>query len=138
MYELADLPLKLNKNIKIWGPWEGKPPQKILFEGTKYFSLLEVLDAIYWDISFMGGPAENKEFIEDMNSRVDDIKSGITKGIPAEEVFKELGMEMPEANEGGFKMILSPDVVAQFGLNPDDFEGIDMNEDDDESAVGHT
>jgi len=138
MYELADLPLKLNTNIKIWGPWEGKPPQKVLFEGKKYFSLLEVLDAIYWDISFMGGPAENKEFIEDMNSRVDDIKSGITKGIPAEEVFKELGMEMPEANEGGFKMILSPDVVAQFGLNPDDFEGIDMNEDDDESAVGHT
>lgn len=129
MYELADLPLKLNTALKIWGPWEGKPPQKVIFEGKKDYCLLDVLDAIYWDISFMGGPAENSEFIEEMNGRVDDIKAGIAKCIPAEEVFKELGMDPPEKKEGGFKVMLSPEVVAQLGLNPDDFEGEELPED---------
>lgn len=130
MWELADIPLKLNTNLKIWGPWEGKPPQKVVFEGTRDFCLLDVLDAIYWDISFMGGPQDNKEFLEEMKGRMDDIKTGITKGIPAEEVFKELGMEVPEPKEGDYKVVLSPEVVAQFGLDPDAFEGIDMSEEE--------
>lgn len=133
MYELADLPLKLNTDLKIWGPWEGKPPQKVIFEGKKDYCLLDVLDAIYWDISFMGGPQDNQEFIDEMKGRVDDIKLGIAKAIPAEEVFKELGMEVPERKEGEYKVVLSPEVVAQFGLNPDDFEGIDMSEENDDA-----
>ena len=43
---------------------------------------MEVLDAIYWDISFMGGPADNREFIEDMKSRLDDYDSGEAEAIP--------------------------------------------------------
>lgn len=84
------------------------------------------MDAIYWDISFMGGPKDNEEFIEDMNERLKDIELGIVKTIPAEQVFNKLGLKAPE-NIDGCKVAFSPEVVAQLGLNPDNFEGVDIS-----------
>ena len=37
------------------------------------FSLLEVLDCIYDDISFHGSPSDNKKFIENLKEMVDEI-----------------------------------------------------------------
>ena len=44
-----------------------------LFTVETHYSLLEVLDAIYWDISFAGGPEEKVEFMAMLNDRVDEI-----------------------------------------------------------------
>jgi len=40
------------------------------------YSLLEVLDAIYFDISFYGGPKQNKEFLEGLKEQIRQIDNG--------------------------------------------------------------
>lgn len=140
MWELADVPLKLNTQIKIWGKRNSKTlKQEIVFEGQKQFTLLDVLDAIYDDISFMGGPQENAEFIDSMNSLVEDLKSGVVKGIPLKDVLQkleeqgmrgteELGDQFDNIEIEGLPIVLAPQVVEFFGLNPDDFEQVDPSE----------
>lgn len=91
--EYAHLPLKLDKKIELFEPFQkDKEPNK-LFEAEKEFTLLEVLNAIYWDISFMGGPKENKEFLEEMKRRSEEIRNGTVELIPLEEVLKRLEEE---------------------------------------------
>lgn len=129
MWKLADLPVKLNKEFTVYEPFDanrhkrGSPPQELL-KATREFSLLEVLDAIYWDISFMGGPSDNADFIESMNERVDEIKNGEVAGIPWEQVQKRLeGSEETPADgpedENKMKIVLHPDVAKFFGVDPD-------------------
>jgi hypothetical protein len=73
MYELAHLPVKLNNQCHLYDN------KKLVFSGQKDFTLLEVLDAIYWDISFMGGPEDNSDFLEEMKDRVESIETGDAK-----------------------------------------------------------
>ena len=70
MYEIAHLPVKLKKEVVFWGLNKQK------MDATTCYSLLEVLDAIYFDISFYGNPEQNQEFLEELKQRVDDINSG--------------------------------------------------------------
>jgi len=70
IYELAHFPVVLNEDVSFYDK------DKLLCSGKKHFTLLEVLDAIYWDISFMGGPEDNAEFLEEMNDRVESIENG--------------------------------------------------------------
>lgn len=121
MWELADLPVKLNKKFDVYEPFDANKHnrenrQQKLLTATREFSLLEVLDAIYWDISFMGGPAENADFIEGMKDTMDQIKNGEVPMIPLEQVFKDL----PQ-NDGKnqMKVLLHPDVARALGIDPD-------------------
>lgn len=128
MYELVDLPVVLKKEFNVYTPWDSNQPKKKsekILTSKREFSLLEVLDAIYWDISFMGGPADNKAFIEDMSQRVEEIKAGEVPMIPIEQVGKRLGFETPnpdepEDDEKKMKVVLHPDVARFFGVNPDE------------------
>jgi hypothetical protein len=63
------------------------------------FNLLSILDAVYWDISFYGGPQEAEEFKEELCRRVDEIKSGEAKLIPFEDIKKEWGIEDEDEDE---------------------------------------
>lgn len=138
MWELADLPVKLNKSLNVSEPWESgkhnrnKLPEKIL-TATRQFTLLEVLDAIYWDISFMGGPQDNANFLEEMKETVEEIKNGLPM-IPIEQVFTDMkeDPDKPE-QEGKMKILLHPDVAKMLGCDPnsiplDDKEIIRDNE----------
>lgn len=61
--ELVHLPVKLNKVVN-------------LEDGSSFYheyTLLDILDAIYWDISFAGGPEENKAFLEECQDRMEEI-----------------------------------------------------------------
>lgn len=116
MYDLANLPIKLDKSIELREPWKkGKTPE-IIFEARKEFSLQDILDAIYWDISFMGGPQDNIDFIEKMKETTEGIRNGTIKTIPLEDVL--LDLEPPE--EGEWKITLSPEVAEQFGCEEKD------------------
>lgn len=116
MYDLADLPIKLDKKIELFEPYTKNKERNKIFEAEKEFTLQDVLDAIYWDISFMGGPQENKKFIEEMKQRKEDIDSGLVKMIPLEEVMKQLGIEDNE-EKGNWKVKLSPEVADQLGYS---------------------
>ncbi len=126
MWELADLPVKLNKAFTVYDPFDHtthspeNPPRKLI-SATRDFTLLEVLDAIYWDISFHGGPAEKQDFSEQLKERLDEVKSGAVAGIPLEQVRKRLeGSEEVEApEEGEMKVVLHPDVARMLGVDPD-------------------
>lgn len=84
LYNLADIPLRLNP------VHNGK---------TRYFTLLEVLDAIYDDISFMGGPQDNIEFLEDMKCAVEEIRNGSVEEVS----FKEWEDNFSNSEEWGEK-----------------------------------
>jgi len=88
MNEMVHLPLRLNTKVECRKNWSDK-----LFEGEMGFSLLEVLDAIYYDISFHGGPQDNKAFVEELKQQIDDIEAGRVELIPAEDVFARLGLD---------------------------------------------
>jgi hypothetical protein len=77
MYELADVPVRLVTTVDFRKDYKDRPFGE---EPLEYcYSLLDVLDAIYFDISFHGGPKENKEFIEMLNERMEEIESGSAK-----------------------------------------------------------
>lgn len=92
MWELVDLPVKLNKKFDVYEPMDVRnfKKQEKLLTATREFTLLDVLDAIYWDISFMGGPENNAEFIGQMSERIDQIENGNIPMIPIEQVFTGL------------------------------------------------
>ena len=84
MYDLVDLPVILKKEFVINEPWKPDKKSEKILESKREFTFLEVLDAIYWDISFMGGPADNQEFIEDMKGRLEGYNSGNLEASPWE------------------------------------------------------
>ena len=76
--EMAHLPVKALPKIRFDKSFQ------LERESLYSMSLLEVLDAIYWDISFHGGPEENEEFIEMLKGRMDEIKSGEATTVPVD------------------------------------------------------
>lgn len=76
-YVYANLPIVINKQLELNG-----------VKLKRDFTLLDILDAIYFDISFYGGPKEIENFVAEMNCRLEEIKSGKAKTIPLDEVFK--------------------------------------------------
>ena len=60
LYTIADIPVKLNKKFDIWD-WDNMKDKP----GISYkrdFTLIEILHAIYNDISFHGGPKDRDKF----------------------------------------------------------------------------
>jgi hypothetical protein len=84
MNELAHLPVCIEKTIHF-----NKDYEKML-DAEYTPSLLEFLDAIYWDISFHGGPKENAEFIADLKQTMKEIETGTAKLTPFTDLRKEL------------------------------------------------
>lgn len=109
MNSLADLPVKLNEAVAFYKPRDYKNVTPII-KADRPFSLLDVLDAIYWEISFYGDPHEKNVMKDTVMGRVEDIKSGVC-GIPGEKVF-----DLPDE---GPPVILHPDVLHDLGLDPD-------------------
>lgn len=111
---IADLPIFLDDKVEMIDcrdyqkkldedhEQEEKYELPILFRVEHYFSLLDVLDAIYWDISFYGPPSEAKEFFTELHSRVDSIKENLEDCDcrPVEEVFNEIEEKFKEEHKG--------------------------------------
>ena len=69
MNELANVPVRLSNTCTF-----DKDFERLFEQPCEYcFSLLDVLDAIYFDISFHGSPSQNKEFIQGLKGMVDEI-----------------------------------------------------------------
>jgi hypothetical protein len=115
--QIAYVPLRLNEEFKIWD----KPPSNdIILRSKRSYTLLEVLEAIYWDISFDGSPSQRDAFVEELRGMVDEIKSGRVAGIPMDQVNKQLGTDFPLEVGDGLRIILHPDAAKNlFGVDPD-------------------
>lgn len=98
MNEMAHLPIKIDRKVEVYKSFKykkGQPyklPEKML-EAKSYMTLLEVLDAIYWDISFYGGPQETAEFKQCMMNNIEAYERGEVKTISMDELKENLGLE---------------------------------------------
>ena len=103
MNNIADLPVRLNKNFKI----ENGDDFTYIAEGWKReFTLLEALNALLYEISFFGGPEDRDEFLDMLGGRMEEIKNMTpeereTKLIPWSEVKKKLDDLLGGDENGG-------------------------------------
>lgn len=81
MNHIAYLPVRIKSTCGIRRDLETEGE----YETT--LSLLEVLDAIYDEISFHGGPEESAEFLSEMVARVEEVEAGTAKLVSIDEVF---------------------------------------------------
>lgn len=89
--EIAHLPIKLNTTVNLKKKGKAttntlerpeKYKQSQILKAEKCFSLLEVLDAIYMEISFVGGPEEVSSLRNELARRVRTIKEQTAKLLP--------------------------------------------------------
>ena len=78
--ELVDAVVKIEPLVHFSKSFEKM--DEVLPPATITCSLLDFLDCIYWDISFHGGPKQNKEFMEKLTGMVDEIKAGTATTVP--------------------------------------------------------
>lgn len=71
--EIAHLKVVLNTNVDIYkNNYVTVTDQVLLAKSKTCFSLLDVLDAIYWNISFYGSPTKRDEFLEKIDDRMQE------------------------------------------------------------------
>lgn len=90
--ELVNFPIKLNNKLTITDDnHEHENWMKPIGEyKNPVFTLGNILDGIFWEISFYGSPEKRKKILEELNERSREIEEGTAKLIPMEEVFKDL------------------------------------------------
>jgi len=86
--EYAHLKVKLNKQVKLYSSVDlskkYKKPEVIL-DSEKDFTLLDILDAIYWDISYYGPPESRDLFMDELTEKWNNIKNDLS--------FEDLDLE---------------------------------------------
>jgi ribosomal protein S15P/S13E len=58
--------------------------------GEKLFSLFDIYDAIFDEISFHGGPQDKKEKFEELEEQIDEVKEGIKEDSKDSMTFQEM------------------------------------------------
>jgi hypothetical protein len=48
--------------------------------GERYFSLLEVLDSIYEELSFFGPPGGREDIVDSLKATMEEVRSQIDEG----------------------------------------------------------
>ncbi len=88
--ELAPLPIELSEDLLVFKRPELGGPFLTCRRGV---TLLEFLDAIYWEISFYGSPEERTEMRDEIRQTVAEIKSGLAK-VETADSFEEMVEKM--------------------------------------------
>jgi hypothetical protein len=84
--EVAHLMVKIKPEMEFQKNYENIPDWKC----TTYFTLLDLLDTIYYDISFQGGPEDNKRFLKHLDEMMTEIKEHPEQCVPFEDLQKLL------------------------------------------------
>ncbi len=96
MANMVELPIRLEKETRVLEDY------KEIGKANVEYTLLEILDSIYWEISFHGSPAEAKEKLDELKGHVEEIKSGEVEGKrfkSAEEMFEYFDKEDEDEDE---------------------------------------
>lgn len=79
-------PLKLNNKLTIYDDnLDGDPSTygKVLAEyPNPTYTLFNIIEGIFWEISFHGGPSESTQFSKELKQAVDKVRSGEAKTVP--------------------------------------------------------
>lgn len=92
MNSLADMPIKLDSKFNIMNFDDGK---YIAQSWDRKFSLLDVVDAIFYEVSYFGLPEDRDAFMGMLGDRLEAVKNMTdeekkTRLIPLEDVMKRL------------------------------------------------
>lgn len=79
LYNYQMLPLKLNKefNIYQWGKNPKSAPKEPVLTCYKDFTVHDVLSAILYEISFMGGPVSRDEMMQEFKNTVREARENL-------------------------------------------------------------
>jgi hypothetical protein len=92
---LANIPLKLKQTLNLDLQTEYKFKERITYHNPTY-TLLQILYAIIWEMSFLGKPEKRNTELEKLNQVVEDVKNGTAELIPMEDAFKQLKERVAE------------------------------------------
>lgn len=98
---MSHLKVMLDTEIKVYRLKRSSPAKSVCILTSKCsFSLLDVLNAIYDDISFFGAPEQRDEWVGDMHNQIEKSREDIAEGNVStiDEVFENLGIE-PDTEE---------------------------------------
>lgn len=98
-YELADLPLKLNKKVVIYDERNGMANAPVLFEAEDSFTLYDVLLGAFWELSFHGDPDSRNERLGELSKTIEEIDNGTAELVPWEEVKERLDKRLKEIKD---------------------------------------
>jgi hypothetical protein len=87
MYALADLPIKISKKLHITDcdiKVKSKKDIDSEIDFQPSIKLIELLYAIFWELSFCGSPKQRDNKINDLEKQVDEIKKASKEGRPDE------------------------------------------------------
>lgn len=99
---ILDYPFELKEEVKInhLEIWDGKkysfPKLKPEINTKKYWTPYLMIEAILWEISFMGTPQQQDEKYDEIKETVDKVKSGEFKTYPIEDLGNILDVEENE------------------------------------------
>jgi len=97
----AHLKVTLNPEVKVYRLKRSVPAKSVCILTSKCsFSLLDVLNAIYDDISFFGTPEQRDEWTNGMHDRIKEAREDIAEGntFTVDEFFENMGIE-PETED---------------------------------------
>lgn len=91
--ELLEIPIRINHIISVCendlsAKKYAQELEKVQVHG---FNLSQILHGILWELSWHGGPEKQSEFVEELKSRVDDVKSGRPDAISNSDPFDATG-----------------------------------------------
>ncbi len=90
--DLLHLPIRLDEQLHVredMRHWK-KGDQKILLDGRKSFTLKDVIEGVFWELSFCGTPEDTAKTKEEIMQSVKDIKEGNAKLRNIDELIAEL------------------------------------------------
>lgn len=97
--KLVNLPIVLNETVSLTD--ERKSETRVdainfplIYEGTKKFTLLDILHALFYEMTFHGPPADREKRKAELEETMRRISSGEEKTIPWEEVKERLKNEI--------------------------------------------
>jgi hypothetical protein len=97
--QFAHLKLVLNAKVEVYRlKKHPKLKNYKLLTSECDFSLLDIIDSIYFDISFHGPPDQRDKFVEELKEQVEELDLGLVELIPMDEVFEDLGIS-PRTDE---------------------------------------
>lgn len=90
MYKLADYPIKIRQTMNITNYNKDPQDADTIIDFQPSITLIELLYAIFYELSFCGSPEQRDKKIVCLNQLASDVKSGKVKTYSSEEVFKRL------------------------------------------------
>jgi hypothetical protein len=98
MYELADYPIRLGKDINFTNydidPKDRSANMDNSIDVAPSITLIELLYWVFWELSFLGSPEKRDKEKNELKRRVEDLKSGKLKTIPWETVKRRMERRM--------------------------------------------